>query len=315
MRRLLLLSILILVLPASVSHAQGVGEWSIEWVTDMDRDVALEVDQDWGGEVTVRFTVSNERATEVRIQLEYRWDGDQEDLEFDGPSEVTVAADSEEVVDLRIHGSGLRQLEPSRSMGFEILATEAGGVLSGSDELDGSIEMPEIHRLGASAPDSETNLRAGATSEFTISVTNEGNAADSIREVRVTLAGCEDTTVSGQERHVGRNIAPTSEGERVELEFTVESSPDHETATCSVRMVLVGEGTPGDIEVDHRIRVEGVVISSDDGSTSDTQIIGSPPVIEDQLPAPFMTALAGIGLAAAAWRPNRSGTSDTDRRS
>ena len=60
-------------------------------------------------------------------------------------------------------------------MGFEILATEAGGVLSGSDELDGSIEMPEIHRLGASAPDSETNLRAGATSEFTISVTNEGN--------------------------------------------------------------------------------------------------------------------------------------------
>ena len=91
MRRLLLLSILILVLPASVSHAQGVGEWSIEWVTDMDRDVALEVDQDWSGEVTVRFTVSNERATEVRIQLEYRWDGDQEDLEFDGPSEVTVA--------------------------------------------------------------------------------------------------------------------------------------------------------------------------------------------------------------------------------
>ena len=60
--------------------------------------------------------------------------------------------------------------------------------------------------------------------------------------------------------------------------------------------------------------MEGVVISSDDGSTSDTQIIGSPPVIEDQLPAPFMTALAGIGLAAA-WRPNRSGTSDTDRRS
>ena len=48
-----------------------------EWVTDMDRDVALEVDQDWSGEVTVRFTVSNERATEVRIQLEYRWDGDQ----------------------------------------------------------------------------------------------------------------------------------------------------------------------------------------------------------------------------------------------
>ena len=120
--------------------------------------------------------------------------------------------------------------------------------------------------------------------------------ADSIREVRVTLAGCEDTTVSGQERHVGRNIAPTSEGERAELEFTVESSPDHETATCSVRIVLVGEGTPGDIEVGHRIRVEGVVISSDDGSTSDTQIIGSPPVIEDQLPAPFMTALVGIGL-------------------
>ena len=107
---------------------------------------------------------------------------------------------------------------------------------------------------------------------------------------------------------------PPRKVSRVELEFTVESSPDHETATCSVRMVLVGEGTPGDIEVDHRIRVEGVVISSDDGSTSDTQIIGSPPVIEDQLPAPFMTALVGIGFSVT-WRPNRSGTSDTNRRS
>ena len=129
-------------------------------------------------------------------------------------------------IDLRIHGSASwnHRDDGSRSR------HRSGGVLSGSDELDGSIEMPEIHRLGASAPDSETNLRAGATSDFTISVTKEGNAADSIREVRVTLAGCEETTVSGQERHVGRNIAPTSEGESVELEFTVESSPDHETA-------------------------------------------------------------------------------------
>ena len=243
-----MLSLLVLMgLPAVQAQDMQGPSWEMGWVTDVDPEYVVDLEEDWDltGELVVY--VSNDGPATLNLALSYDFDEDGP-FSFDGPDNLEVAGNTNDTFTISITGvdaQTVRAFSPSSSLELTVTGEEkVGDSTLRSQEVSADITVPRMFRLIPSLIAPTDTLFSGSWVDFTLEVSNLGNTQDAITMGEATVRSCPHLSVTGLEQLENTVVQVTNTNGDNAVVFTLrlEASTSHQERTCEVSIAVESEG-------------------------------------------------------------------------
>jgi len=241
--KLLTLILVLAMMPISATAQEDLPDipagWEMGIDTPQDTEPIFELGLD--GEVSVKFWIDNQNMAAITLDIEF-------DIPFDGsangPDSVEVSAQTNKSFDFTIKQIDVAAFAASQSDRFIVTGTVTGysgsPLTSGGDSKDGegNVTIPMVVDLTIDLSESSGPLNAGTTSSLEVSVTNAGNAVDSVHKVTVTDS-CPLLDVGGAEELEGVAIEM---GQNLTQILNITTSDSHPTKNCVIEISIQSRG-------------------------------------------------------------------------
>ncbi len=240
--KLLLLMLLIAALPMTISAQTPdfpMG-WDLGIETETDTPPTFDLDLD--GEVVLEFWIDNQNTHSLTLDIEY-------ELPFDGlvngPDSVEVSSQSNESFEFTVHGVNVATFAAGLSDHFTVDATvTAYGITPNptpggdSKDAEGNLTIPMIVDLTVELAEPSGPMNAGTTTSLAVTVSNAGNAADSVYKATLTDS-CPLLEITGEEELESTAIEPNN---NLTKYLNVSSSASHPTKNCVIEIAIQSKG-------------------------------------------------------------------------
>ena len=259
------------------SSAQFGGSWALGWVTDVDGNYEVEMEDDWdiNGELVI-YIDNTGRQGELNVNFDLEWDSD---IPFivDGPETGTIAGGENETFTFTLTEDSsldIRSFSPSDTYVLTLIAEEVvSGQTITSQEIDARVELPEVFDLQPNSVDDQS-MYSDTWIEVEFLVSNWGNKGDAITSADVEIRSCPNLKAEGLDQFSNLIIEPTDLDNNTAKGFDVKfvASSSHPDRTCEVTFSVISEGDERvrSVTFDLQVSAADIVVddqSSDDGSS------------------------------------------------
>lgn len=272
--QILALMLILAVLPMS-SNAQT-PDFPMGWDLgiETETDTPPNFDLDLEGQATMKFWIDNQNLYSLTLDIEYEipFDGS-----VNGPDSIEVSSQSNESFEFIVHGVNVAAFAAGQTDHFTIDATvtsvnSAPAAPGDSKDSQGNLTIPMVVDLMVDLAEPTGPMNAGTTTSLAVTVSNTGNAADSVYKSTLTDS-CPLLEITGEEDLENSAIEPDK---NMTVFLNVSSSASHPTKNCVIEIAIQSKGdidagrseTADSAEVTLRV-VEDRGGSGDDGSDDD----------------------------------------------
>ncbi len=307
--RIMILSVIAMMLisftPSTIAQPDpSIGNWELG-IDYPDEDESNPFVVNVNGHTMVNFWVANDGLVNIKVSFEFEapWEA-----QFSGPETMTVGAGSNVSASLVFAGIDVYSIDAKTKAAFSITANleERSGVpavIPESQEKTGDLEIPEIFQLKVDIADPVGPMNAGTDSILRVTVTNEGNARDKVREIEITDDCPLMTTDEGLDVLLSRNL---EKGAGTTADLKVMASESHPARKCRIEVTVASDGADGtQLSTDYtRVTVETTPTKPDD--PDDPEEPSDPvEVVTSNLPAPGISVVLSILIGALIARSSR----------
>ena len=297
---------ILFLIPNSMAQPEpSLGNWElgIEYPDEDDSNPFIVSE---AGLVSIKMFVDNQGLLSVRVSFEY-------DFPFEGevvgaPEDATVDAGSNDSFNFMVRSIDVYEVAAGTKETFTITANleERNGmpvILPESQEKTGDLEIPEIFMLNVEITDPVGPINAGTDTILKVTVTNEGNARDKVREIEVTDDCPLMTTDEGLDVLLTRNL---EKGAKTTADLKVTASESHPQRNCRIEVTVASDGADGtQLSTDFtRITVEPPPTNSQDPNDS-SENEDPVEVVTSNLPAAGISVILSVLFGAIITRSNR----------
>ena len=260
-----------MILPISITSSAQFGSqsWELGWVTDVDGNYEVEMEDDWDISGELVIFIENSRQNELNVNFELEWDSD---IPFivDGPESGTVAGGENLSFTFTLTEDStldIRSFSPSDTFVLTLTAEEVvSDQTVSSQDLDAGVKLPKIFNL---QPDDilDQSMHSDTWIEVEILVSNWGNNRDAVTSADVEIRSCPNLKAEGLEQFDNLVVEPTDLNNNAAKGFDVRfvASASHPDRTCEITFSVVSEG-------DERVR----------STTFDLKVSAAEVVVDDQ---------------------------------
>ncbi|MCS5531565.1 MAG: hypothetical protein NZ780_02015 [Candidatus Poseidoniales archaeon] len=303
---LIITMMILFLIPNSMAQPEpSLGNWElgIEYPDEDDSNPFIVSE---AGLVSIKMFVDNQGLLSVKVSFEY-------DFPFEGevvgaPEDATVDAGSNDSFNFMVRSIDVYEVAAGTKETFTITANleERNGmpvILPESQEKTGDLEIPEIFMLNVEITDPVGPINAGTDTILKVTVTNEGNARDKVRELEVTDDCPLMTTDEGLDVLLTRNL---EKGAKTTADLKVTASESHPQRNCRIEVTVASDGADGtQLSTDFtRITVEPPPTNSQD--PNDPSENEDPvEVVTSNLPAAGISVILSVLFGAIITRSNR----------
>ncbi len=246
--------------------------WNIGVETETDADPNFDLDLE--GKATMEFWIDNQNIYSLTLDIEYEipFDGS-----VNGPDSIEVGSQSNESFEFSVHGVNVAAFTAGLSDKFTIDATVTSwgptpATPGDSKDAEGNLTIPMVVDLTVDLAEPTGPMNAGTTTSLAVTVSNSGNAADSVFKSTITDS-CPLLEISGE--GVLENSAIEANN-NLTVFLNVSSSASHPTKNCVIEISIQSKGdidagrseTADSAEVTLRV-VEDRGGTGDDGDDQD----------------------------------------------
>jgi len=251
------------------------------------------------GIVTINMFVDNPGLLSIKVNFEYEFPFEGEVV--GAPEDATIEPGNNDSFNFIVRGIDVYEVDAGTIESFTVTATlqERNGmpvIIPESQEKIGDLEIPEIFMLNVEITDPVGPMNSGTDTILKVTVTNDGNSRDKVRELEVTDDCPLMTTDSGLDALLTRNI---EKGASTTADLKVTASESHPQRNCRVEVTVASDGADGSqLSTDFtRITVEQTPTNTQD--PDDPEDPEDPvEVVTSNLPAPGIIVIISSLIGA-----------------
>jgi len=264
---------ILLVMPITInSSAQFGASWELGWVTDVDGNYEVEMEDDWDINGELVIYIDNTGQGEITIDFDLEWDSD---IPFivDGPETASIAGGANETFTFTLTEDSeldIRSFSPSETYVLTLIAEQVVSEQTvSSQDIDARVELPEIFNLQPNSVDDQS-MYSDTWIEVEVLVSNWGNNRDAITSADVEIRSCPNLKAEGLDQFSNLIIEPTDLDNNVAKGFDVKfvASASHPDRTCEVTFSVISEGDERVRSVIFDLHVSAADIVADDQSSN-----------------------------------------------
>ena len=192
----------------TIPHASGqdqveVPSWEVGWETNMAGVYELQLSGDDDIMDSVEFFVANERMVDLNLEITIEWDvSDESDIpiELEYDESISVGASDNQTFNIEISDVTGYTFKRSPTQSMTLLLTAQEVALEQaitSQEIDAELSVPRVFDLAIESQSEDEILYSGSSVEYTIIVTNNGNAKEVIKMPESSVKSCPGVTIEG----------------------------------------------------------------------------------------------------------------------
>ena len=283
---------IIATIPNSMAQPEpSLGNWElgIEYPDEDDSNPFVVSE---AGMASITMFVDNQGLLSVKVAFEYEFPFDAEIM--GAPEDATIEPGNNDSFTIMVRGIDVYEIDAGKIESFTITANlqERNGmpiIIPESQEKIGDLEIPEIFMLNVEIADPVGPMNSGTDTILKVTVTNEGNSRDKVRELEVTDDCPLMTTDSGLDALLTRNI---EKGGQTTADLKVTASESHPQRNCRVEVTVASDGADGSqLSTDFtRITVEQAPTNTQDPDDPDEEE-DPVEVVTSNLPAPGISVI------------------------
>jgi hypothetical protein len=297
--------LLLLLLPLSALIQPAEAQIPIGWNAGLSEPDNSPFEFDSEGNLKFEYWINNDYLVAIEVSLEY-------DLPFNansnGDETMTIEAGSNDSVILAVmiqdpltwSGGVVDQFD------IEVTLTSLGNVPQSSTDqrsIDGEIRMPNLYDLVVEVIEPAGSMNSGTSIEISLTVTNNGNAEDTISEVEID-DNCPLLSIEGADSLKGKKLA--YHGGTLSHILVVEASTSHPDRKCTIDVSVRSNGDQDWARDGVEVMVEvGSRAPDDPPSDDDKDDVGI--IVQSNLPAPSALLTTLSLLSAVLLRKRRIG--------
>ncbi len=288
----LITAMIIATIPNSMAQPEpSLGNWElgIEYPDEDDSNPFVVSES---GMASITMFVDNQGLLSVKVAFEYEFPFDAEIM--GAPEDATIEPGNNDSFTIMVRGIDVYEIDAGKIESFTITANlqERNGmpiIIPESQEKIGDLEIPEIFMLNVEIADPVGPMNSGTDTILKVTVTNEGNSRDKVRELEVTDDCPLMTTDSGLDALLTRNI---EKGGQTTADLKVTASESHPQRNCRVEVTVASDGADGSqLSTDFtRITVEQPPTNTQDPDDPDEEE-DPVEVVTSNLPAPGISVI------------------------
>ena len=288
----LITAIIIATIPNSMAQPEpSLGNWElgIEYPDEDDSNPFVVSE---AGMASITMFVDNQGLLSVKVAFVYEFPFDAEII--GAPEDATIEPGNNDSFTIMVRGIDVYEIDAGKIESFTITANlqERNGmpvIIPESQEKIGDLEIPEIFLLNVEIADPVGPMNSGTDAILKVTVTNEGNSRDKVRELEVTDDCPLMTTGSGLDALLTRNI---EKGGKTTADLKVTASESHPQRNCRVEVTVASDGADGSqLSTDFtRITVEQPPTNNQDPDDPDDDE-DPVEVVTSNLPAPGISVI------------------------
>ncbi len=283
---------IIATIPNSMAQPEpSLGNWElgIEYPDEDDSNPFVVSES---GMASITMFVDNQGLLSVKVAFEYEFPFDAEIM--GAPEDATIEPGNNDSFTIMVRGIDVYEIDAGKIESFTITANlqERNGmpvIIPESQEKIGDLEIPEIFMLNVEIADPVGPMNSGTDTILKVTVTNEGNSRDKVRDLEVTDDCPLMTTDSGLDALLTRNI---EKGGKTTADLKVTASESHPQRNCRVEVTVASDGADGSqLSTDFtRITVEQPPTNNQDPDDPDEEE-DPVEVVTSNLPAPGISVI------------------------
>ena len=295
----LITAMIIATIPNSMAQPEpSLGNWElgIEYPDEDDSNPFVVSES---GMASITMFVDNQGLLSVKVAFEYEFPFDAEIM--GAPEDATIEPGNNDSFTIMVRGIDVYEIDAGKIESFTITANlqERNGMpimIPESQEKIGDLEIPEIFMLNVEIADPVGPMNSGTDTILKVTVTNEGNSRDKVRELEVTDDCPLMTTDSGLDALLTRNI---EKGGQTTADLKVTASESHPQRNCRVEVTVASDGADGSqLSTDFtRITVEQPPTNTQDPDDPDEEE-DPVEVVTSNLPAPGISVILSSLIGA-----------------
>ena len=295
----LITAMIIATIPNSMAQPEpSLGNWElgIEYPDEDDSNPFVVSES---GMASITMFVDNQGLLSVKVAFEYEFPFDAEIM--GAPEDATIEPGNNDSFTIMVRGIDVYEIDAGKIESFTITANlqERNGmpiIIPESQEKIGDLEIPEIFMLNVEIADPVGPMNSGTDTILKVTVTNEGNSRDKVRELEVTDDCPLMTTDSGLDALLTRNI---EKGGQTTADLKVTASESHPQRNCRVEVTVASDGADGSqLSTDFtRITVEQPPTNTQDPGDPDEEE-DPVEVVTSNLPAPGISVILSSLIGA-----------------
>lgn len=288
----LITAIFVAIIPNSVAQPEpSLGNWElgIEYPDEDDSNPFVVSET---GMASITMFVDNQGLLSVKVAFEYEFPFNAEII--GAPEDATIEPGNNDSFTIMVRGIDVYEIDAGKIESFTITANlqERNGmpvIIPESQEKIGDLEIPEIFMLNVEIADPVGPMNSGTDTILKVTVTNEGNSRDKVRDLEVTDDCPLMTTDSGLDALLTRNI---EKGGKTTADLKVTASESHPQRNCRVEVTVASDGADGSqLSTDFtRITVEQPPTNNQDPDDPDEEE-DPVEVVTSNLPAPGISVI------------------------
>ena len=290
---------IIATIPNSMAQPEpSLGNWElgIEYPDEDDSNPFVVSE---AGMASITMFVDNQGLLSVKVAFEYEFPFDAEIM--GAPEDATIEPGNNDSFTIMVRGIDVYEIDAGKIESFTITANLQGRngmpiIIPESQEKIGDLEIPEIFMLNVEIADPVGPMNSGTDTILKVTVTNEGNSRDKVRELEVTDDCPLMTTDSGLDALLTRNI---EKGGQTTADLKVTASESHPQRNCRVEVTVASDGADGSqLSTDFtRITVEQPPTNTQDPDDPDEEE-DPVEVVTSNLPAPGISVILSSLIGA-----------------
>ena len=302
----LITAMIIAIIPNSMAQPEpSLGNWELG-IEYPDEDESNPFIVSEAGMASITMFVDNQGLLSVKVAFEYDFPFEAEVM--GAPEDATIEPGNNDSFTIMIRGIDVYQIDAGKKESFSITANleERNGMpvfIPESQEKIGDLEIPEIFMLNVEIADPVGPMNSGTDTILKVTVTNDGNSRDKVRELEVTDDCPLMTTDSGLDALLTRNI---EKGGSTTADLKVTASESHPQRNCRVEVTVASDGADGSqLSTDFtRITVEQPPTNTQDPDDPDDPE-DPVEVVTSNLPAPGIIVILSSLIGALFLNPER----------
>ena len=259
-----------MLMPITINtSAQFSQSWELGWVTNVDGNYEVEMEDDWDISGELVIFIENSRQNELNVNFNLEWDSD---IPFivDGPDTGIVAGGENLSFTFTLTDNSaleIRSFSPSDTYVLTLTAEEVvTDQTVSSQDLDAGVKLPKNFNLQPNSVEDQS-MYSDTWIEVEILVSNWGNYRDAVTSADIEIRSCPNLKAEGLEQFDNLVVEPTELDNNVAKGFDVKfiASVSHPDRTCEVTFSVISEG-------DERVR----------STTFDLKVSAAEDVVDDQ---------------------------------
>ena len=264
---------ILLMMPITInSSAQFGGSWELGWVTNVEGNYEVEMEEDWDIAGELMIYIDNTGQGELNVAFELEWDSD---IPFivDGPETGTIAGGENRSFTFTLTEDSeleIRSFSPSEVYVLTLIAEQVESTVTVStQEIEAGVELPEIFNLQPNSLDDQS-MYSDTWIEVEVLVSNWGNSGDAVTSADVEIRSCPNLKAEGLDQFSNLIVEPTDLNNNVAKGFNVKfiASASHPDRTCEVTFSVISEGDERVRSVIFDLHVSAADIVADDQSSN-----------------------------------------------